>query len=59
MYFPKVKKVRMDTETFAHILKIWNSLPENMKESGTLLSFRERIKTWVCRYCSDYTLLNL
>ena len=52
IHVPKVKKVRTGTETFSHISpKIFDSPPENIKESDKLYPFKEKIKAWICRNC--------
>ena len=55
-----VKTVRYGTESLSYLApKIWNLLPNEMRDSSTLASFKEKIKLWVpdlcpCRLCKNY-----
>ena len=54
------KTVHYGLETLRHLgPKIWNIIPENIKNSATLASFKMLIKKWVpkdcpCRLCRNY-----
>ena len=56
-FVPKVKSVFNGTETFLGP-KLWNSLPEEIKNKDSLQSFKSAIKQWKpicpCRICKEY-----
>ena len=53
----RVKSVRYGTESISSLApKIWKSLPNEIKDSGTLQIFKAKTKKWVpvecpCRLC--------
>ena len=56
----RVKSVRYGTESISFLApKIWEILPNEIKDSATLQIFKTKIKTWVpvdcpCRLCKLY-----
>ena len=56
----KVRTVHYGTETIRYRgPKTWEMLPQNIKESKTLLGFKNKIKIWkpndcTCRLCKTY-----
>ena len=56
----RVKSVRYGTESITFLApKIWEILPNEIKDSGTLQIFKSKIKRWVpvdcpCRLCKTY-----
>ena len=58
----RVKSVRYGTESISSLApKIWKSLPNEIKVSGTLQIFKAKTKKWVpvecpCRLCKIYLL---
>ena len=57
----KIKTVRYGTETITYLgPKIWSIIPDEIRESASLESFRQKIKLWKpdscpCRICKKYT----
>ena len=57
---PHVNSVNKGQETLRFIgPKIWDIIPDRIKESSSLTIFKNKIKTWVpencpCRLCKDY-----
>ena len=55
-----VRTVKYGTETIRYMgPKTWDSVPTEIKESRSLLEFKNRIKTWkpnecTCRLCKSY-----
>ena len=60
MFVPQVKKVKSGIETFSFIgPKIWNTLPEEFKNTKSLVSFKSKLKDWQftncpCSICRTY-----
>ena len=60
MFVHKVKKVKSGIETFSFIgPKIWNTLPEEFKNTKSLVSFKSKLKDWQftncpCSICRTY-----
>ena len=56
----RVKSVRYGTESITFLApKIWEILPNEIKDSGTLQIFKSKIKRWVpvdcpCKLCKTY-----
>ena len=56
----KIKTVRYDTETITYLgPKIWSIVPDEIRESASLETFRQNIKLWKsnsrpCRTCKKY-----
>ena len=56
----KVKTVRYGTETITYLgPKIWSIIPDEIRESASLETFRQKIKLWKpnscpCRICKKY-----
>ena len=56
----KIKTVRYGTETITYLgPKIWSIIPDEIKESASLETFRQKIKLWKpnscpCRICKTY-----
>ena len=49
---PRVNTVLWGTETLRNIgPKIWDMLPQVIKDSSSLNSFKSRIKQWKCHNC--------
>ena len=46
-----IKSVYPGSETVYLEPKIWNLLPENIKDSGSFISFRVKIKFWKPESC--------
>ena len=59
-YCEKQKTIRYGTETVTYkALQLWKLLPYYIKNSPTLIEFKDRIKTWSpnncpCRLCKTY-----
>ena len=52
MFVPHVKKVKSGIETFSFIgPKIWNSLPEEFKNTKSLVSFKSKLEDWQFTNC--------
>ena len=57
---PKVYKVKTGTESFSNVGPIlWNSLPEDVKNADTLVSFKSKVKELTfdncpCSICKTY-----
>ena len=55
-----VKTVNNGTETISYLApKIWEQVPDETKNSGSLSIFKRKIKTWIpnscpCRLCKTY-----
>ena len=59
LYSRNPKTVRYGTETVSYIaLKIWSKVPETIKMSSSLESFKTKIRKWKpecdCRLCTTY-----
>ena len=56
----KIKTVRYGTETITYLgPKIWSIIPDEIRESASLETFRQKIKLWKpdscpCRICKKY-----
>ena len=56
----RVKSVRYGTESLSFLgPKIWDIIPQNIKQSKTVEIFKSKIKTWIplecpCRLCKVY-----
>ena len=56
----KIKNVRCATETITYLApKIWSIIPDEIRESALLETFRQKIKLWKpngcpCRICKKY-----
>ena len=56
----KVRTVKYGIESASFVgSKIWKSVPKDIKESNTLVEFKQRIKRWTpencpCKICKDY-----
>ena len=56
----KIKTVRYGTETITYLgPKIWSIIPDEIRESASLETFRQKIKSWKpnscpCRICKKY-----
>ena len=53
----KIKTVRYDTETITYLgSKIWSVIPDEIRESGSLDTFHQKIKLWKpnSRICKKY-----
>ena len=56
----KLRTVKYGTETIRNMgPKTWNMVPNNIKESTSLLEFKTKIKRWkpnkcTCRLCKSY-----
>ena len=59
-FVPRAKTVSYGSESIKHLgPKIWNTLPNVLKDSCTLNEFKEKVKTWVpvdcpCKLCRVY-----
>ena len=58
-YSRNPKTVRYGTETVLYMApKIWSKVPENIKMSSSLESFKTKMRTWKpecdCRLCTKY-----
>ena len=55
-----IKSVKFGEDTIAHLgPKIWNIIPESIKDEPTLIGFTKKIKQWKpttcpCRLCKRY-----
>ena len=48
----KIKTVRYGTETITHLCpKIWSIMPDEIRESASLETFRQKIKLWKTNSC--------
>ena len=60
MFVPQAKKVKSGIETFSSIgPKIWNSLPEEFKNTKSLVSLKSQLQDWQfttcpCSICRTY-----
>ena len=58
--FENPRSVRYGTETLRYLgPKIWNIVPDNIKDSGNIKIFKSKIKSWIptdcpCRLCKLY-----
>ena len=56
----KIKIVRYGTENITYLCpKIWSIIPDEIRESASLETFRQKIKLWKpnscpCRICKKY-----
>ena len=59
-YRPKVNSVYNGTESVSFLeLKIWDLVPNELKDIGNLAAFKKAIEKWSpgkcpCRLCKDY-----
>ena len=59
LFAPQIRTVHYGEDSLRYLgPKIWNGLPDDIKESPTLELFKANIKKWVpkcpCRLCKDY-----
>ena len=48
----KIKTVRYDTETITYLgPKIWSIIPDEIRESPSSETFRQKINLWKSRFC--------
>ena len=50
--FCKIETVRYGTETITYLgTKVWSIIPDNIRESASLETFRQKIKLWKPNSC--------
>lgn len=48
----KIFSVRYGIETLSNVgLKLWNSLPNEYRNAGTLIEFRSKMRNWIPNHC--------